>query len=239
MSFIITVHTNEGIIMASDSRTTHNNTFLRPEGILECQVGVQVTDTVYKTFLCQGRIGISTCGAASINGLPIAGYIENCISTKTDNTSTVESVSQGLLDYFSQFTPVPATIFIVAGYDKETLTPQVNRVFVSEQEHTIQAIPVQQSSGVIWNGESDILSRLIGSVFQKSDDGTYTELTHYDISYNFFTLQDAINFAEYAVDVTIRTMSFQNRVKTVGGPIDILAIKPDGAFWIKRKELHA
>ena len=48
-----------------------------------------------------------------------------------------------------------------------------------------------------------------------------------------------INFAEYAVDATIKTMSFQDCVKTVGGPIDILAIKPSGAFWIQRKELHA
>ena len=31
------------------------------------------------------------------------------------------------------------------------------------------------------------------------------------------------------------TMSFQNRLKTVGGPIDILVIKPEEAIWIKEK----
>ena len=33
-------------------------------------------------------------------------------------------------------------------------------------------------------------------------------------------------------------MRIEERVKSVGGPIDILVIKPEGAFWIDRKELH-
>ena len=34
-------------------------------------------------------------------------------------------------------------------------------------------------------------------------------------------------------------MHYSNVVETVGGPIDILVIKPDKAFWIQHKELHA
>ena len=41
---------------------------------------------------------------------------------------------------------------------------------------------------------------------------------------------DAIDFAKYAIQTTIDTMKFQQRGKTVGGPIDILIIKPDNAF---------
>jgi hypothetical protein len=100
--------------------------------------------------------------------------------------------------------------------------------------------PVDTScNGVTWSGEIDVLQRLIQDVGVKQDDGVYKELPQHAIAYNFFTLQDAINFAEYAIDVTIKTMTFQNRVKTVGGPIDILVIKPGNSLWIKRKELHA
>jgi len=34
-------------------------------------------------------------------------------------------------------------------------------------------------------------------------------------------------------------MRFQTREKTVGGPVDVLVIKPDRAFWVARKELHS
>lgn len=60
-----------------------------------------------------------------------------------------------------------------------------------------------------------------------------------DIAWNLMTLQDGIDFAEYAIKTTIDTMKFQIASKTVGGPIDILVIKPNGAQWIQRKELHA
>ena len=93
--------------------------------------------------------------------------------------------------------------------------------------------------GALWDGETDILKRLVKDVAIKTSAGTYAELKFYNIGFNFFTLQDAIDFAQYAVDSTIKTMYFQNRVKTVGGPIDILVIKPNGAFWVQRKELHA
>ena len=60
----------------------------------------------------------------------------------------------------------------------------------------------------------------------------------YGIPFEMFTLQDAIDFAIYAIKTTADTMRFQLRNKTVGGPIDVLVIKPSEAFWVKRKELH-
>ena len=60
-----------------------------------------------------------------------------------------------------------------------------------------------------------------------------------EVAWEFFTLQDGVDFATYAIKTTIDTMRFQSVPKTVGGPIDILVIKPDeGVEWIARKELH-
>lgn len=236
MSFIITVHTNEGIIMASDSRTTYTTTNTRPDGTVEKNIGVQITDTTYKTFMCNNRIGLSTCGTASIKNMPIAGYIEEFISQKVSDDSSVEQISQELLAYFSQYTPTPNTLFIVAGYNKGDTKQYIRRVYVGSNQVVERSTDIP---GAIWDGETDVLRRLIKNVAVKNDDGTYDDQDYYNIGFNFFTLQDAIDFAQYAVDSTIKTMFFQDRVKTVGGPIDILAIKPDGAFWIQHKELHA
>lgn len=236
MSFIITVYTNEGIIMASDSRITYNQTTTMEDGTVQTNYGIQFTDTTYKTFICNPRIGISICGDSSINNKPIAGYIENFISEKVDETSTVSTISNNLIDYFNHFTPIPNSTFIVAGYDRESIEPNINRVYTQSGE--IVSVDTA-NAGAIWNGETEVLAKLVNPVAVKNDDGSYLDLQCNNIGFNFFTLQDAINFAEYAVDVTIKTMSFQDCVKTVGGPIDILALKPTGATWIQHKELHA
>lgn len=42
----------------------------------------------------------------------------------------------------------------------------------------------------------------------------------------------------HAVNVTIDTMRFHPRPKTVGGPVDVLIIKPYMADWVQQKTLH-
>jgi len=57
------------------------------------------------------------------------------------------------------------------------------------------------------------------------------------IPFEFFTLQDAIDFCVYGIRSTIETLRFQSREKTVGGPIDVLIITPDNSRWISQKQL--
>lgn len=236
MSFIITVYTNEGIVMASDSRTTYTTTENMPNGSIIKQIGSQFTDTTYKTFTCNDRIGLSTCGDATINSQPIAGYIEKFIAEKVNSSSEVEDVANNVLTYFKAFNPIPNTTFIIAGYNKTTMEQRICRVYVGEDN----IIPVDTTeSGAVWNGEIEFFSRLVNNIALKNQDGSYTDLNSYQTLFNYFTLQDAIEYAKFAVEVTIKAMTFQVCVKTVGGPIDILAIKPSGAFWIQHKELHA
>lgn len=59
-----------------------------------------------------------------------------------------------------------------------------------------------------------------------------------NIDFQYFTLQDAIDFAKYAIKTTIDTLKFKSESLTVGEPIDILVIEPSGARWIAHKELH-
>lgn len=235
MSFIITVYTNEGIVMASDSRSTTSVSQLLPNGAIANSLGIQITDTTYKTFLYDNRVGISTCGAATINNKPITGYIERFLMENKGEKHTVHAVSEALLTCFSSLSPIDDVHFLVAGYD-DSDTPVVEQI--STNSKMIKPIDVC-SKGAIWDGETGIFTRLVKPVIVNNMNGTYFDLPAYTTNYEFFTLQDAIEYAEYAIDVTIKTMKFQNCVKTVGGPIDILVIKPDKAFWVQRKELHA
>jgi hypothetical protein len=237
MSLVIAIYVREGIVIASDSRLTLNNTQQNGDKQI-VQLALGQTDSSYKTF-CTNNIGISTFGCADIKGVPLAGYIESFINEDLKGKACqVDRVPSLLLEYFNAITHELDTWFYVAGYktENEKQIQQIWSIYLKTGEITLVSKPDQQ--GAVWGGEIDVLSRLISPMWIKKDDGTYVEVPSFDISWNFFTLQDAIDFAVYAIRTTIDSMRFQLRSKSVGGPIDILVIKPDELFWVQKKELH-
>ena len=236
MSFIISVFVNEGIVLASDSRTTYNNT--RKNGLETFHnYGVYTTDSTDRTFLANQRIGISTCGDASIAGIPITGYIENYIRQYINEKTDINAVPESILKYFKEFSPVPNVNFIIAGYSRagNGLEQMVYKVRVAGDK--IEKLEVK-GQGATWDGETITLTKVIQPTAIKKPDGGYSDFPHFEIPWGLFTLKDAIGFAKYAVDITIQTMRYQLVVENVGGPVDILAIKPDGAMWIQKKLLN-
>jgi len=239
MSFIITLYVREGIVMASDSRLALNKTQQQGEHTV-LHVSVGLSDSNYKTFLAPGDIGIATFGEAAIQGVPIAGFVESFINERLRGKSlSVHDAAKALLDYFCQLPGPPDTGFHVAGYETRDgkRAAQVWRVLVrSGQAVQVNAKDIQ---GAAWDGEGDIVHRLINPAWIKDHAGNYQPLPVFDIPWQFFTLQEAIDFATFAIRATTDAIRFQARPKTVGGPIDVLVVKPDRAFWVQRKELHA
>lgn len=231
MSLIIALHLGEGIVMASDSRTTYNNSSTSPNGTVTHNYGIHFSDSSYKTFLTPTGVGISTCGQASINNKPIAGYIESFINEY--RTCNIDEIKDAIIPYFKALCPTIDTNFIIGGYINSDTTYEQKLYRVITKGDIIT--PIDTSiQGAIWDGEIDVLSRLITTVYNKQG----KPITNHPIPFNHFTIQDAIDFAKFAIQTTIDTMKFQQRGKTVGGPIDILIIKPDNSFWIAKKELH-
>ena len=150
----------------------------------------------------------------------------------------VDRVPQLLLEYFAGLPRLPSTGFHVAGYKRTGGKPEqhVWEIHIDEGESTrLNKADVQ---GAGWAGEGDIIARLVCDVAQIGEDGEYVKLPYHQIQWGYFTLQDAIDFAIYAVRATIDSIRFQPRPSTVGGPIDVLVLKPGEATWIRRKELH-
>lgn len=248
MSLIVTIHVNEGIVMASDSRSSVTLPELLNEGsdgnakVIK-ETMVHFSDTSYKTFLMDGKIGISTCGNATINNMPISGYIEEFI--RENSGCMIDELPQKIRDYFQALESNRCTTFFIAGYSEDD-TGLKQKVFrVNTNVNQADSIEICNTSfpGASWDGERDVVSRLFSDLYLKHIDNTgvesYTKHITYDLAIRHFTLQDAIEFAEFVISATINSMKFQRRAKTVGGPVDILVIKPKEAFWIQRKELHA
>jgi hypothetical protein len=242
MSFVITIAVREGIVMAADSRLTLNFKDPNrndPNSQVERWVSVPQSDAANKLFLAQNRIGISTFGTGDISGVPISGFIESFITTmKTDETP--EEAAESIKTYFRAIKPDLDTWFHIAGYCKsENSEPLTEAWMVHVAGNTKQVGIIRGIQAAVWNGELDIMNRLMADVqFRWSDQKPFLNLPWFRPPWNYFTLQDAVDFAVFAVRTTIDTMRFLPRLRTVRGPIDVLIIKPDGAHWLIQKQLH-
>lgn len=235
MSLIVCVFVGEGIVLASDSRATYNRLEETKEKTVQT-LGIHTTDSTYKTFLCPNHIGISVCGEVSIENKPITGYIEAFIRERMREDTEVDEVPQALIEYFSRFEPVPNSNFFVAGY-KKVGSDYEKRLWNLNIKTAKAKREGTENQGASWSGEVDVLARLLSPAQVRKPDGSTVDFKAFDISWNYFTLQDAVDFAEFAIRTTVDTMKFQNRLKTVGGPIDLLILKPGEAYWLQRKTL--
>ncbi|MBQ6676840.1 MAG: hypothetical protein IJM71_02220 [Clostridia bacterium] len=235
MSFLIAVHVNEGIVLASDRRTTYTNT-QTIDNITVQRIGIHTTNSTDKTFICPNGAGISCCGDASLLGKPITGFIQDMIRSEISEECQIEDMPQLIIDYFGKLSMIPDTSFVVAGYDSVD-GQKVQTIFkLNVKSKKTERIDTS-SQGATWDGETLTLTRLIQNVAVKTADNHYLDLPFEEILWSYFTLQDAIDFARYAVETTIQTMRFKNVVETVGGAVDVLVITPDKTAWLQKKSL--
>ncbi|MBS4028382.1 MAG: hypothetical protein KGZ58_07070 [Ignavibacteriales bacterium] len=239
MSLIVTLYVPEGIVIAGDSRLTLS--WKSKTGEVEQINSIPASDSNAKIFSIKNKFGLGTFGAADIKGIPIAGFINQFQEEKVTDETTIEELPKLLLEFFGEKFEYPATNFYTIGYKIEDgiSIPHVYHVNVAGK--TIKRVNVEGENvyyGANWGGEIEILMRLLNTVKIKQGDD-WTDLPDTPIPWNFMTLQDAIDFALYAVRTTIETTRFQQKIKTVGGPIDILVVKPnEDTIWINKKELH-
>lgn len=236
MSFLIAVYVNEGIVLASDRRTTYTNAQMIENKIIE-RIGIHATNSTNKTFMCPNGAGISTCGAASLLGKPITGFIQEMIRTRISAETNIDDMPNVLVNYFRSLPEVPDTNFIIAGYQRTIEGIKTQKIYRGNVlTGRFQSVDTT-SQGAIWDGETSTLTRLMQNVAVKSNEGIYIDLTYEEVLWGYFTLQDAVDFARYAVETTIQTMRFKNVIETVGGSVDILVITPDETKWLQKEEL--
>ena len=241
MSFVITTYIREGIVMASDSRLSLNRE-QHPQDNTVIQIAISHSDSVYKTFLAPNNVGISTCGDSIIDGVPVTSYVEVFIDEVLKKTDApVDAVPAKILQFFKQFPAVPNNEFLVAGYKDAGGGRKEQQIWsVDAGRNEVERVNAGDEQGCSWRGDTDVFARILQPlVFLDANGNPGEQAPTYQVPYGLFSLQDAIDFSVFAVQSTMEVMRFQSRAKTVGGPIDVLVIKPDQAFWVQRKELHA
>ena len=225
MSLAIIVYVPEGIVMASDSRQSLTVEQKTPTG-QSFKFETVNSDAVYKTFLLEEQqIGISNFGMDLLGGIPMSSHIKRLIEEAITSSDNVETIPRKLLKYFTKSFRGADVGFHVAGYKEEgsVSVPYVFHCHVGKEDLVRRNIRSDGSLsyGATWSGAIDVITSIVAPII-----------------WDAMTIQDAIDFAVYAIRTTIDTMRFQARPKTVGGPIDVLLLTPDEKpRWINRKSI--
>lgn len=256
--------------MASDSRVTYSHVNEIEPGVNRNSFTGHYFDTTDKTFLLKNNCGISTCGNATIEGKPLTGFIKAFSRDFVEKEDSVLLTAEKLNDYFKNIPNCGDITFHIFGIDK---TRGIDSKIQGYRINTISSSGITNitdkfSAGASWDGQVDILNRIIKESLRvgvyynlpagteikipKSENEEIQEIVTNENSLQLFnddyiinselsipwvhmSIQDAIDFAEFAIKTTIDTMKFTTVNKTVGGPIDILVITPEEAKWIKKK----
>lgn len=215
MSLLVSVFLKNGIIMASDSRTTYTR-----------GQSVKYDDNTNKTFLFDKTIGISHCRNANINGEPIEYHLKNF--QKLYKGYSITMLPTYLREYFVNLKPSCNVAFLIAGYE--------NNIMYAYRVFTQAPYEVLDVSGPCsyWEGERDVPSRLFSKVYIKKGN-SYQVHSSYELAINDFSIPEGIDYAKFLINTAKETMKYQRTNQTIGGPIDVLIIKPNGAYWHEKK----
>jgi len=236
MSFVISVYVPTGIVMASDSRQSIIIDRKAPDGKLLPQIETVSSDFVYKTFLLEKQqVGINMYGDPLLGKVTIGSHIKRFSEEMIDDADDVTTVPGKLIEFLRRDFPKADTAFQIAGFkrmDRKSI-PYVFRCHVGK--NTIERPNTAPKTdnviyGASWGGQTDVITSLLQAIPGQPKAS---------IIWDAMAIQDAIDFAIYAVRTTIDTMRFQARPKNVGGPVDVLLITPDEpARWIQRKQFR-
>ena len=245
MSLVITVYVPEAIVMASDSRQSLTITGQTPDGKKLPPVETIASDFTYKVFLLKKqRTGISIYGNALLGKVQMESHIKRLEEEKLNDGDTVDRVVDKLISYFKEKFPEADTAFHIAGFKKEKgiSIPHVYACHIGRNEKNrvnFKSGDNKVMYGCSWGGQSDVIATILKPYQILGLDNKPISAPRFPIIYDSMNVQDAIDFAGYAVRTTIDTMKFQARAKNVGGSVDVLLLTPEEERWIQRKELHA
>lgn len=215
MSLLVSVFLKDGIVLASDSRTTYKTS-----------TSIKYTDQTYKSVLMDNKIGIAHCLNATVNGKTVDDHLQDFMKQYMGRGLT--RIPALLKEYFLNLNPKCVIEFIVCGYIGNT--PYGYRV---ETQGDIERF-ITDPQHVYWAGERDVPSRLFSTNYFKKGNKFYNH-THNKLKLDKFSIAEGINFAEFIIYTAKNVMSYQECDQTIGGPIDVLVLKPNNAYWYRRK----
>lgn len=234
MAINITIHVKDGIVMASDSRLVKQITSSNLASESKNQ-SLVFLDSAVNLLLIHDRIGIGKCGEPIVRGILVEDHLKQILTEKFEtNADETGFVAESILRFFRKFQPYPEITFHIAGYSRNS-TQQIWRVDIPS--NSISQSNAADRPGLIFDGEADAVLRLTYPLGRLDEQKRFQAIPHFGFAWPNYTVQDAINLATFLVQTQTNLVQFQSRLKSIGGPIDVLVIQPDKAFWAQKKAI--
>lgn len=179
---------------------------------------------------------------------------------------SIEEVSKRVREFFYEemylqvmpqgIAPINALGLLIGGYSSSGNHAEAFTLNIDEQGCVGPIPTLTEEYGAVWSGQPEAITRLILGVsnnlgqalinlgVDQTDAPGYVNAIISQIAMPMVVgampIQDAIDLAEFLVDVTIKFVRFGPGSETVGGPIEVAAItKHEGFKWIKRKYYYS
>lgn len=233
MSLIALATVPEGIVVAADRRSTTNMRTLSNKKENQEYIGLQFNDHTDKIRVCENDCVITNNGGYTLKGYGMDHWIRDFMEKHIHSGVDVTQMPELLLSYFQSFDEEIDTNFMIMGYDSNHHQRVYNISMIDRD--MIECDTTKPYAG--YCGESYYAQRLMQSCLITKQDGKQLLFQSPQIPFDQFTLDDAIAFCRFIIDMTKQMLDFVDWVNTVGGNTDLLVIKEEGVTWIQKEEL--
>ncbi len=265
MTICVSVRTPEGLVLAADSMVSLEGTVNTPQGsqtgIFQT---FEFANKVMQ--LKDYPIGVMSWGMASISNRSIQSLIMefeyDYKSLKDNKTYTVKNIANDLLTelkakYDTAYPTSgqqPLLGLYIGGYSsRQFFSDQYTYEFPKSTDWAVVRKNKPDGNpdfGANWYGQTGTLIRLIKGydlvsldelIKRGADKAIIQQWVNDNASemrliFDGMPIQDAVDFADYAVQVTIGAFRFMAGPPLCGGNIDIAVITPAAFHWAKRKQ---
>ena len=233
MTLIVATQCPEGIALAADSKCTVSRTWMDSEArVVKREISGFVTNS-QKMVLTDNNVGIAFRGGLIMKGRPMVLFLSDYF--KAHPGLNARQVAEEIGRLYREDTSVVDAEALVAGYmpGRGCRKPWVFDVTSAQPDRVRQ----MRKPGIVWAGQSDTVDRIFGKGMTIRDGRRKVQIPEYPFLFADFSLQDAVDLSVLCIEMTYRTMRFQDREQTVGPPIDVLVITQDGGRWFRKKDI--
>jgi len=239
MTIVTVLVLPEGIVLGADTQTTlsviekdqSGKEKIRPVNFF------RNAQKIFNISINKNILALSQFGNANPGGKPLSNHVfslrELLAKVNDSDLSSVKSVSDKIIEYFSQFEDQQKKGLgtYLSGFDKEDdkVIPCIHLIrFFQDQNGEFQIenkemrkFATIKDYGLNWAGEG---SWIITKLLKLSDKSQ--NIPKSSIPFHLLSLQDGVDLTEYLINTVIGFEKFQTRFPTCGGKSRIAVLTP-------------
>lgn len=225
MSLVTTVYVPEGIVLSADSRIIININSKVNE-VVERNSYI-LSDDTKKVKLLDNRFAVSAYGQVSLKSMPVLEHFEAFEAEFIKPETNITQLPPMIIDYFTKKFGDINTVFYLAGYNLENNIPVPYIYLIDVRQKIMNRLNKSNADltfNASWGGETEMLTRLFSQIQVKSRGEEWVLMDRGTIHYEFMSLDEAVVFSRYLIELSEKMFRYQIKQQSVGGNIVSLVI---------------